>query len=123
MNRSLEHLTDEEYKAAHDVVSDMRRKKNDELQRLAILKNLESIWPDGKPVIWVARQNSDLTEGRGPYRNMGYFIDKEVARQANNMLDGVMGTSNDAALTSVELSLTLPHWLESIPKNRLRRNA
>lgn len=61
--------------------------------------------------IYVARQNADLTEGRGPYVNRGYFLIREEAERVNTALNGVMGTPNNATVDRVSVYTSADAWL------------
>ncbi len=54
-------------------------------------------------VIYGAQQNTDMTEGRGPARVVGWFKDKLVAESVNRGLPGVMGTKNDCSVVQAYL--------------------
>lgn len=41
--------------------------------------------------IYAVTQNSDLTEGRGPMRDVAYFLHENAAWEFADTLDGVMG--------------------------------
>lgn len=41
--------------------------------------------------VWVVRQNSDLTEGRGPMKDVGIYDSEDEAFEANRSVTGVMG--------------------------------
>jgi hypothetical protein len=71
--------------------------------------------------IYVARQNADLTEGRGPYVPRGYFFVRAEAEKANEMLMGVMGTANEAKVDTVKVYLTAQDWHDDNQKMDYRK--
>lgn len=109
----LTDLEPDEFNAACEVITNMRRKKADEAERKHVLDNLTVLWPDRRPVIYIAQQNSDLTEGRGPNIPKGYFIDRELAHRVNESLPGVMGTNNTAPVKVERIYLTFAEWKDA----------
>lgn len=73
--------------------------------------------------IFGAQQNSDLTEGKGHYITRGYFFLREDAEEASALLDGVMGTPNQAPVTELLVYTNVPSWLNKVATdNANRRN-
>jgi len=74
--------------------------------------------------IFVAKQNSDLTEGRGPAIPIGYFLSREVAEWVNAKAPGVFGTKNDCRVEVIEVceSKTLQEY-EGYCKEEEKRKA
>jgi hypothetical protein len=92
-------LTEDEYAAAMEAVEHVR-----------VLRLREMIGGDHL-LIYAARQNSDLTEGRGPYVDRGFFLQIEHAELARGLLDGVQGTPNEASVEQRRVYLSVDDWL------------
>jgi hypothetical protein len=63
--------------------------------------------------VYAARQNADLTEGRGGLIDRGLFLLPEVALEASGLLEGVQGGINPTPVEGHNVYLTVGLWLES----------
>lgn len=53
--------------------------------------------------VYVAMQNSDLTEGRGGEVPIGYFLNREVAEYINSKAPGVFGSKNNRKVKEIDV--------------------
>lgn len=129
----LENLTEEERRAAAAAVAKVRKAREELEKRKAALDNARSVLAerveDGEELqVWTARQNSDLTEGRGMTVMRGMFANLEDAVAAAYLLEGVMGSSNISTrfpgsyVGRERIYLTLDEWLRT-PGTGLRNQS
>ena len=67
--------------------------------------------------IYVARQNSDLTEGRGGLYPKGYFTTETDAVMFLSTLDGIMGTRQGLDIVEVDVYESIeehPKWTKEM---------
>lgn len=75
--------------------------------------------------VYGATQNTDLTEGKGGLRTIGWFLLPEEADLAHRLAEGVMGTENDGRPSEAVIYLSVEDWLadggeRSCNRDRLR---
>lgn len=113
----LNGLTDDERTAALDAVAKLRAEKakaarTEEQRRKAAEALTSSATVTGltTPVVYAARQNSNLDDGRGPIITKALFVLAEDAEKARDFLPGVFGSRNTCEVETLPLWLSFEDW-------------